>query len=159
MIYNEPCIKAINFDLDTKKLKEQFGKNYHNKYHKIEKDLEKLDFEHRQGSGYVSKKELTDQQVEKTIKTLTKQNPWLADCSKTVDITNVGQKYSVLDVIQQTAKNINTKNKPKNKQDIIQEKKDRLFRSTGRTFDELKKKKDVNKKDDKGDNADREHER
>lgn len=162
MIYNKPCKKAINFDLDTKKLEAQFGRNYHNKYYKLEQDLEKLDFEHRQGSGYVSKKELTDRQAKNRIKTLTKQNPWLADCSKTVDITNVGQQYSVLDVIQQTAQNINTKNKPKSKQDIIQEKKDRLFKNTGRTFEEIQQsianKNQNNKKGDTDINI-HEHER
>ena len=109
MFYNQPCRKAINFDLDTKKLEAQFGNNYQNQYKKLEKDLKKFDFEHRQGSGYVSKKELTDQQVERTIKTLAKQNPWLADCSKQFDITNVGQQYSVLDAIKTTAKDLTNK--------------------------------------------------
>ena len=37
MFYNQPCRKAINFDLDTKALQEQFGKNYQNQYKNLKK--------------------------------------------------------------------------------------------------------------------------
>ena len=106
MFTTEKTRKAINFDLDTKALDLLFGNNYHSKYKKIERDLDKLGFVHRQGSGYVSLKELSDRDVEKKIKQLTKQNPWLATCSKVFDITNVGEQYSVLNVITTTAKNL-----------------------------------------------------
>ena len=49
--------KAINFDLDTNRLKE-----YYSRYQKAYSDLygffRNRDFSHRQGSGYVSNKKL-----------------------------------------------------------------------------------------------------
>ena len=106
MILTDTSRKAINFDLDTKILASTFGKNYHNKYKKIENDLDKLGFIHRQGSGYVSEKPLNERDTIKVIKKLTKQNPWLATCTKQFDITNVGQQYSVLNVIKTTSQSL-----------------------------------------------------
>ena len=106
MLSTEKSRKAINFDLDTKILASTFGKNYQNKYKKLEKDLDKLGFVHRQGSGYVSEKILTDRDTINLVKKLTQQNPWLATCSKKFDITNVGEQYSVLNVIQATAQSL-----------------------------------------------------
>ena len=47
--------KAINFDLDTKKLREFHQKGITQAYTDIRNFLESMGFEHRQGSGYVSK--------------------------------------------------------------------------------------------------------
>lgn len=47
--------KAINFDLDTKKLREFHPKGITQAYTDIRNFLESMGFEHRQGSGYVSK--------------------------------------------------------------------------------------------------------
>jgi len=56
--------KSLNFDLDTNKLKEYYpNKNYTNAYEDIKKFLLKNGFEHRQGSGYISQKEMSTKEV------------------------------------------------------------------------------------------------
>jgi len=63
--------RSINFDLDTKKLKEHYpNKNYTNAYEDIKKFLIKNDFEHRQGSGYISEKELSNFEISSILKEL-----------------------------------------------------------------------------------------
>lgn len=52
--------KALNFDLDTKKYEENTGKHSPTAYVEIKRFLEKNNFEHRQGSGYISKDSLND---------------------------------------------------------------------------------------------------
>jgi len=53
--------RSINFDLDTNKLKEHYpNKTYTNAYEDIKRFLLKNGFEHRQGSGYISQKELSN---------------------------------------------------------------------------------------------------
>ena len=47
--------RAYNFDLDTKKLKENF-KNYTDAYKLLENSFKKYGVAHRQGSGYVTTK-------------------------------------------------------------------------------------------------------
>ena len=55
--------KALNFDLDTKKYEENTGKHSPTAYVEIKRFLEKNNFEHRQGSGYISKDSLNDGKV------------------------------------------------------------------------------------------------
>lgn len=53
-------IWAINFDLDTKKLETLYSsKNWRQAYDDIRDFLKKNNFEHRQGSGYISKEEMS----------------------------------------------------------------------------------------------------
>lgn len=47
--------KAVNFDLDTHELKEQYpGINYHQAYDDLRRFFKRHQFSHRQGSGYIS---------------------------------------------------------------------------------------------------------
>ncbi len=55
--------KAINFDIDTKKYEEYTGKKAPTAYAEVKKFLKKNGFEHRQGSGYVSKNSLDDLRI------------------------------------------------------------------------------------------------
>jgi len=54
--------KSLNFDLNIKKLKEHYpNSNYTEAYNDIKKFLTNNGFEHRQGSGYISKEEMSSQ--------------------------------------------------------------------------------------------------
>lgn len=53
--------KALNFDLDTKKMKEL--NLYPKGYKLLGSSLKKHGFEHRQGSGYISKEKLDGDNV------------------------------------------------------------------------------------------------
>ena len=64
---NKKCIKAINFDLETKRVKEIFHSNspyiYLKAYQLVSKFLKSNDFKHRQFSGYISSKKMSDAEI------------------------------------------------------------------------------------------------
>lgn len=92
--------KAINFDLDVAALRKHYpNRNYLYAYKNISRFLEKEGFKHRQWSGYVSKEPLSDMQAHKILDEMFKSYPWLKQCAKKVDITNIGQTYDYLKVI------------------------------------------------------------
>ena len=84
--------KAINFDLDTNEMRKVF-KRYTDGYYLIRKTFKKLGFEHEQGSGYISKEGITDVAVERVIRTIVKENPWLLKCVKKFKITEPAILY------------------------------------------------------------------
>lgn len=87
------CQRAINFDLDTKAMT-QIGINT-NGYAKLRTSFEKQGFEHRQGSGYISKQPLSDRRLYKALYNIAKDNLWLASCVNTFDVTNILGKFDV----------------------------------------------------------------
>ena len=109
--------KSLNFDLDTNKLKELYpNKSYTQAYKDIKDFLLKNGFEHRQGSGYISKEDMSELKVVSIIKDLNKNNSWLEKCCKTLDYYDVGKQYNGLDILEKNNKiteNTNTKNKKK----------------------------------------------
>lgn len=91
--------KAINFDIDTKKYEEYTGKKVPTAYAEVKKILKKNGFEHRQGSGYVSKNSLDDLRITAIITNMTLTLKWLRFCVKEIDVTNIGKQHSLLDTI------------------------------------------------------------
>jgi cell filamentation protein len=82
--------KALNFDLDTKKLKVVFGeKSYTRGYHEIERFLKANGFEHKQWSGYASVKPMSYSEIFITVERLVEKCPWFADCMNKFDATNI----------------------------------------------------------------------
>jgi len=109
--------KSLNFDLDTKKLKEHYSsKNYTEAYNDIKKFLLKNGFEHRQGSGYISKEAMTRIAVTSVIKEINIKYPWLYPCCKTLDYYDVGKEHSGLEILENINKDMALKiNKIKEK--------------------------------------------
>jgi len=92
--------KSLNFDLDTNKLKKHYpNKNYTNAYEDIKKFLLKNGFEHRQGSGYISQKEMSSNKVAKIIKKLANQFSWIKHCFKTFDSYDIGDRFDLANII------------------------------------------------------------
>ncbi|MBR3255529.1 MAG: hypothetical protein IKF97_04875 [Clostridia bacterium] len=91
--------KAINFDIDTKKYEEITGKKAPTAYAQIKIFLRKYDFEHRQGSGYVSKNSLNDGQIFAIIQDMSMKLDWLRNSVKQIDVTNIGKQHSLVDAI------------------------------------------------------------
>lgn len=91
--------KALNFDLDTKKYEEITGKPSPTAYVIIRKFLIKNDFEHRQGSGYVSRDSLNDGKIFAIIQNMSMELDWLRSCVKQVDVTNIGKQHSLIDAV------------------------------------------------------------
>ena len=100
MLDEEYCLKAINFDLNTKALKQYYPlSNWRRAYDDINKLLLANGFEHRQGSGYFSKQKMRKTELSSIIKILSLQFPWLKKCVKQFDVTNIGAQYSALGLI------------------------------------------------------------
>lgn len=97
--------KAINFDIDTKKYEEYTGKKSPTAYSEIKTFLKRNGFEHRQGSGYVSKDSLTDRKVLAIIMNMSSQFVWLRYCVKQIDVTNIGKQHSLIDGINKVPEN------------------------------------------------------
>lgn len=97
---DKKCLKAINFDLDTKALQKHYpSSNWRKAYDDIKVFLFENGFEHRQGSGYVSKNKLHNTELSLKIEALSIAMPWLSKCVKQFDVTNVGKQYSMLETI------------------------------------------------------------
>lgn len=90
--------KAINFDLNTIKMKE-FGL-YPEGYHQLKRTFQMLGFEHRQGSGYVSKAKLDSDQVNDIVYEITAQNSWLAQCVKRIDVSDIGRQQDLTAIVK-----------------------------------------------------------
>lgn len=91
--------KALNFDLNTNKYEQITGKTSPTAYYEIRHFLEAHGFEHRQGSGYISKKSMNDFKVDTIITEMSLSISWLKDCIRQFDVTSVGKYHSVLDTI------------------------------------------------------------
>lgn len=94
--------KAINFDLDTAKMKD-LG-SYPNGYQQLEKSFKKYGFIHRQGSGYNSIKGMTESDIQYVVKQVVQENPWLAECVKKIDVTDIGRQHDLTAVVKRFAK-------------------------------------------------------
>lgn len=92
--------RAVNFDLDTKKMKESLGSATKG-YGILRKSFKEFGFSHRQGSGYRSDRPMTITDIDKFIEKFSKANPWLCECVKTFDVTSSGKMdYSFADTIR-----------------------------------------------------------
>lgn len=86
--------KAINFDLDTNKLKEYYPR-YQQAYRELLKFFMENGFLHRQGSGYVSKEKMSSADIVDLIGAFQKKFEWSGTCVKKIDVTNVGAQYDL----------------------------------------------------------------
>ncbi len=91
--------KAINFDLDTKKLREYMPR-YQQAYADLLRFFSKRNFSHRQGSGYVSKEKLTSADIIDVIGELQRTFDWVGCCVKKIDVTNVGAQYDLTELLE-----------------------------------------------------------
>ena len=89
--------KAINFDLDTVRMRE-LG-IYPKGYRLLKKQLKDQGFVHRQGSGYVSRNKIDSGVVNNAIRILVQNLPWLAECVKKMDVTDIGKQYDLTNII------------------------------------------------------------
>lgn len=88
--------KAINFDLDVNALKKHYSKKYNNAYYEINSFLSKNGFEHRQGSGYISKADMSNARAFTVIDTMCDKFNWLEKCAKKIDITSIGPTFDYM---------------------------------------------------------------
>ena len=93
--------KMINFDLDTNALK-QFYKagDWHKAYYDIGSFLQKEGFEHRQGSGYITKDNISYAEVQVIVADMSSKFSWLNKCVNKFDVTNIGRTFDITGVIK-----------------------------------------------------------
>ena len=87
--------KAINFDLDTVRLREYYPR-YQQAYNDLLRFFKSNGFYHRQGSGYVSKDKLNSGDVMLLMEDFRKTFSWSSVCVKKIDVTNVGSQYDLV---------------------------------------------------------------
>ena len=93
--------KAINFDLDTFRLRQIFGEKGRRKaYLQIKRFLLKNGFEHKQWSGYVSLKPMSYADVYDIVFKMVDQHSWLPTCVNQFDATNVMAETDMLEAIK-----------------------------------------------------------
>jgi virulence-associated protein VapD len=94
--------KAINFDLDTKSLKREFGDDSYRKgYSLIRRFLTGHGFLHHQYSGYISKAAMSYGEIYILITDImVTQHPWIIDCVNKFDATNVTSQSNMLSAIK-----------------------------------------------------------
>ena len=80
-------IKAINFDLDTAELR-KFGMQS-KAYSILKREFKLAGYTHRQYSGYLSKEPLSSDDVIQQIYNIIQKYPWLTQCAKKIDATNI----------------------------------------------------------------------
>lgn len=97
--------KAINFDLDTNKMKEL--KLYPKGYRMLGASLKKHGFEHRQGSGYISKEKLDGDNIYDIISELVSENEWLAECVRKIDVTDIGRQHDLTATVRELSEATN----------------------------------------------------
>ena len=92
--------KAINFDLDTIKLRQFFGEKGRRKaYSQIGVFLLRNGFEHKQWSGYVSLNPMSYAEVYDIVFKMIDQLYWLPACVNQFDATNVMAETDMLEAI------------------------------------------------------------
>lgn len=97
-------IRTINFDLDTKALKQYYpGKSYRKAYKDIKAYMQQNGFEHRQWSGYKSKAPLSDMEVVDLISRMARSFDWLNKCVNRIDVANVDFLYDLKDIVSEAS--------------------------------------------------------
>ena len=91
--------KAINFDLSTEELKKHF-EDTRKPYGLIKDFMLENGFEHRQYSGYASKEPISNEDVFSIVLKISRKFTWIGSSKLELDITEIGEQYSLKDTIQ-----------------------------------------------------------
>lgn len=96
-------IWEINFDLDTKLFSNYPSDNWRKTYNDIFVFMNKNGFEHRQGSGYISKTPLSEFNLEGVLTRHVQENLWLADSIREIETTVALRTVSRKDLVNSVA--------------------------------------------------------
>ena len=93
--------RAINFDLNTKALKEYYpSHNWRKAYKDIDKFLAANGIVHRQWSGYITSEPISNIKLIAILKKKSAEYPWLKHCATHFDVTDVGKHHDMLDTLK-----------------------------------------------------------
>lgn len=91
--------KAINFDLSVHEL-EKYYPDYRKAYYDVKKFFKKKGFDHRQGSGYISKERLGQADIADLLDAMSTELPWMGECVTRIDVTNIGRQHDLKDALR-----------------------------------------------------------
>ncbi len=92
--------KAINFDLDTKMLRNLYpSKNWRKAYKDIKEYMKINGFTHRQWSGYISNEPLSYQETTKILQRLVDTYEWAYDSIRIIDMSDLSNHFDVKKLI------------------------------------------------------------
>lgn len=95
---------AFNFDLDETRLKElyptQTASGYKRAWSDIRSFMEANGFIHAQYSGYESTQEMTYAEAYATLEELHTKFSWFSRCAQAATITEIGERYDVLEYLR-----------------------------------------------------------
>lgn len=93
--------KAVNFDLDTHKLKELYpGNRYKNAYDDLRRFFKRHGYSHRQGSGYISDEKQSTTDIYDLMDEVSTAYTWIGECVNRIDVTNVGHQHDLTDLLK-----------------------------------------------------------
>ena len=88
--------RYLMFDLDSASLKKEFGPTrYALAYSDLREALENRGFEHRQGSGYLSKAPISKNKLIVLYDSLVEELPWLNTCSTAMHFADIGKTFNL----------------------------------------------------------------
>lgn len=88
--------RYLMFDLDSANLKKEFGPTrYTLAYSDLREALENHGFEHRQGSGYLSKAPISKNKLIVLYDSLVEELPWLNTCSTAMHFADIGKTFNL----------------------------------------------------------------
>lgn len=88
--------KQITFDIDTNVTKMILGNgSYTNIYTDIRKYMEKNEWQHIEGSVYMSKKPMSNTKVAKILDSMIKEYPYLTKCIRDMHQTDISEIHSL----------------------------------------------------------------
>lgn len=94
--------KMVNFDLSVEKLRKEFGHDRYRKgYAYIQRFFAAHGFSHHQYSGYISKSAMSYGEIYiLVLDTMVATLPWLVECVKKFDATNITSQSNMLSAIK-----------------------------------------------------------
>jgi len=98
--------KQIAFDLSQEELKEHYGKNHINSYRDLRDFFKKNNWEHSQGSVYVSREPTSYEDMQYLLEEAVKKMPWLEKCAKSIDVTEIGAQHSLKEVLREVSEEV-----------------------------------------------------
>lgn len=121
--------KQIAFDIDTTMLKVYYpSKSWNNAYEDIKRYMKSKGFEWQQGSVYISRSPLPEQEVAKIMKELVNKHTWLNMCMRDCTVSSIGRTFNLnyifnknLDKQEVLKKNIDNKKEEKENKNIKRE--------------------------------------
>ncbi|MCM1217456.1 MAG: hypothetical protein NC548_23435, partial [Lachnospiraceae bacterium] len=82
---------------------EKYYPDYRRAYYDVKCFFKEQRFEHRQGSGYVSKKKLIQADIIDLLDVMNTELPWMSDCVTKIDVTNIGVRHDLKDLLRNIA--------------------------------------------------------